>query len=444
MRKTHSRSIDISRRGAAKMMAGALATSLSFPHLGWSQGIALGEQRNDFPLNSEEQLFLDDMERAACLYFYEQADPGSGQVLDRALNYNPSGAIDARSITSIAATGFGLTALCIADKRNYLPSADIRSRVLTTLDFHLNKMEHQHGFFSHYNDAKTGKAFTFSEVSSIDTCILLCGALTCRAYFDDPKIHDLATQLYHRVDWPWMLNGGLTFSMGWHPQNGFITTRWDHYCELMMLYLLAIGSPIHGVDASFWKNFKRPRISYGPYVYIGGADPLFVHQYSHAWFDFQGKQDAYTDYFRNSILATRAHKLFCMSLNRGYTDDYWGITASDWEHGYTAWGGPPLLGPVNGSVVPCATAGSLVFVPEDCLRVLRSLREIYGDDVWGRYGFCDCLHPQLNWYDPDVLGIDLGIGLLMAENLRSGLVWKSFMKNPEVTTAMQRVGFHAI
>ncbi|HEY0264550.1 MAG TPA: glucoamylase family protein [Granulicella sp.] len=433
----------ISRRGAAKLMAGALAASVAAPGLGWAQAASAGS-RNDFPLSPEEEFFLGEMQRAACLYFYEQADPVTGQVLDRAANRNPSGALDPRRITSIAATGFGLTALCIADKRNYLPFVDIRERVVRTLDFHLNKMEHQHGFFSHYNEVKTGRAFAFSEVSSIDTCILLCGVLTCREYFDDPKIKEMATQLYHRVEWPWMLNGGLTFSMGWRPDSAFIATRWDHYCELMMLYLLAIGSPTHGVDPSFWKNFSRPRIDYGPYVYIGDSDPLFVHQYSHAWFDFQGKRDAYADYFRNSVLATQAHKLFCLSLNRGYSDDLWGITASDWEHGYTAWGGPPLIGPVNGSVVPCAAAGSLPFLPEECLRVLLSMRQSFGERAWGRYGFCDCFHPELEWYDPDVLGIDLGIGLLMAENLRSGFVWKTFMQNPEALAAMQRVGFHDV
>jgi len=246
------------------------------------------------------------------------------------------------------------------------------------------------------------------------------------------------------VEWPWMLNGGNTFSMGWYPKTGFLLTRWDHYCELMMLYLLAIGSPTHSVDPSLWNNFSRPRTDYGPYVFISDEDPLFVHQYSHAWYDFQGKRDAYADYFRNSVLATQAHKSFCLSLNRGYDDDYWGITASDWEHGYTAWGGPPLIGPVNGSVVPCATAGSLPFLPGECIRVLRSLKERFGEDAWGRYGFCDAFHPQLQWYDPDVLGIDLGIGLLMAENLRSGFVWKTFMKNPEAVDAMKKCGFHSI
>jgi hypothetical protein len=393
-------------------------------------------------LNEEDHTFLDQMQRAGCLFFFEQADPVSGQVLDRAANKISTGALDKdRRIASIAATGFGLSALCIADHRGYLPSDQIKTRVQATLQFHLNSLPHHHGFLFHFNDIHTGEPFGFSEVSSIDTAILLCGVLTCRAYFNDPEITDLATQLYDRVDWPWMLNGGDTFSMGWRPTSGFIHSRWNHYCELMMLYLLAIGSKTHSVSPDSWDAFTRPPMVYDQYEYIGAADPLFVHQYSHAWFDFAHRQDAYTNYFANSVTATQAHKAFCLSLGRGYSDDYWGVSASDWEHGYTAWGGPPLMGPVNGSVVPNATAGSLPFAPQECLRVLRSLKTKFGVDAWGRYGFCDAFHPELLWYDPDVLGIDLGIGVLMAENLRSKLIWKTFMQNPEAIAAMEMCGF---
>jgi hypothetical protein len=179
------------------------------------------------------------------------------------------------------------------------------------------------------------------------------------------------------------------------------------------------------------------------FTYISAADPLFVHQYSHAWFDFRHKRDKYANYFQNSITATRAHEAFCISLGKPYSPDYWGITASDSQHGYTAWGGPPAHGGIDGSVVPCAAAGSLAFVPADCLRVLRALKQNYGDKAWGRYGFCDAFHPEANWYDPDVLGIDLGIGVLMAENLRTGFVWETFARNPEVAVAFQKAGFHA-
>jgi hypothetical protein len=393
-------------------------------------------------LTRDDNVFLEDLTKRGCMYFFEQADTVSGQVLDRAANKVSNGSFDkARSIASIAATGFGLSALCIADKRKYFPASDIKTRVQATLQFHLNKMPHQHGFLFHFNHVRTGEPFGFSEVSSIDTAIFLCGALTARAYFNDPEITDLATQLYDRVDWPWMLNGGDTFSMGWRPATGFIRSRWNHYCELMMLYLLAIGSKTHSVSPSSWDAFTRPPMVYEDFQYIAGADPLFVHQYSHAWFDFADKRDAYINYFENSVTATEAHKAFCLNLGRGYSDDYWGITASDWEHGYVAWGGPPLMGPVNGTVVPCAAAGSLPFLSTECVHVLRALKDKFEADAWGRYGFVDAFHPELLWYDPDVLGIDLGISVLMAENLRTGLIWKTFMQNPETLAAMDLCGF---
>ncbi len=434
----------ITRRSAAKLLGGAVFTGLSSSSLLRALPAA---QESIYPTvlpTEDDDAFLDDMQRRACLYFTEQVDPSNGQVLDRALNKTPNGVRDSRFVSSVAATGFGLTSLCIADRRRFISTPQARKQVLATLKFHLNSMPHQHGFFYHFNDVETGQPLINSEVSPIDTSIFLCGALTCRAHFSDPEITRLATQLYNRVEWPWMLNTGRTFAKGWHPENGFVYSRWDHYSELMMLYLLAIGSLQHPITPDHWNNFTRPRIEFGQYTFISGHDPLFVHQYSHAWFDFAHRRDAYADYFANSIIATRAHKAFCLSLNRGYNDDFWGVTASDWQHGYTAWGGPPLLGPVDGSVVPAATAGSLPFLPTECLRVLRSLRDTYGEQVWGRYGFSDAFHPQLSWYDPDVLGIDLGIGLVMAENLRTSYVWGTFMKNPEPFAAMKMCGFQNI
>jgi hypothetical protein len=393
-------------------------------------------------LPSPDEAFLDDMQRRGCLFFAEQASATTGQVLDRAQAANTSGKIDPRRMASVSATGFGLTALCIADKRGYQPHAQVLEQVRRTLRYHAETLPHDHGFFSHFNDRETGTPFPGSEISSIDTAIFLCGALTARAYFrDDAEIVKLATTLYERVDWPWMLNGGTMFSMGL--RNGkFLSARWNHYCELMMLYLLAMGSPTHPIDASCWQAWTRPRMSYAGFNYISAADPLFVHQYSHAWFDFRSKRDAYADYFANSILATRAHKAFCQSLGKPFSEEYWGISASDSQHGYTAWGGPPAHGGIDGSVVPCATAGSLPFLPNACLRVLRSLKDRYGKYAWGRYGFCDALHPDAQWYDPDVLGIDLGISVVMAENLRGDFVWSTFGRNPEVAVAMQKAGFH--
>ena len=421
------------RRQALKTMAATAGCALAPGVISFASELS--------KLSKEDEAFLDDLERQGCLFFWEQASAKTGQVLDRARN-DLTGARDPRRMASIASTGFGLTSLCIADGRGYLPHAQIVERVKTTLEWHLNSLPEVHGFFYHFTDIETGKRFPGSELSSIDTSLLLCGMLTARAYFADAQIQSLAQQIYERVDWPWMLNGGKTFSMGWQPDTGFLNARWKTYCELMMIYLLAIGSPTHGVAPEYWNNFTRPVIHYKGYNYISGNDPLFTHQYSQAFYDFRGKRDAYADYFANSTTATRAHKAFCLSYPKWYSEDYWGITASDYAGGYTAWGGPPAQGPLDGTVVPSAAAGSLAFLPAECLSVLRDLRSNWGKQAWGRYGFVDAFHPAANWYDPDVLGIDQGISILMAENLRSELVWSTFMRNRESVSAMQRAGFH--
>jgi hypothetical protein len=394
------------------------------------------------PYEGTDEQLLDEIQRATFHFFWDEASQKTGQVKDRALaNGN-----DSRMMSSIAATGFGLAALCIGDQRGYGKSPEILERVRKTLRFLANDLPNEHGFFFHFVHMETGQRWEKCELSSIDTSLLLCGVLTARQYFDDQEIKDLATKIYERVDWPWMLNGGSTLSMGWTPESGFLNARWEHYCELMMIYLLAIGSPTHPLPASSWDAWTRPKIQYQGIEYISGNDPIFTHQYSQAWYDFRKKRDAYADYFENSLKATKAHKLFCLSLRDkfpDYSDNLWGISASDYVKGYTAWGGPPPQGPIDGSIVPCATGGSLPFLFEDCMRVLRNLRGRYREKAWVKYSFVDAFNPLTGWYDPDVLGIDLGITMQMAENHRTGFVWNTFMKNTEAQSAMQKVGFHA-
>ena len=182
------------------------------------------------------------------------------------------------------------------------------------------------------------------------------------------------------------------------------------------------------------------------YRYISHADPLFVHQFSHAWVDFRGRREAQPpqiDWWQNSVTATRAHKAFCLGLARefpGYEEQVWGITASDSAKGYVAWGGPPRHPAIDGTVVPCAAAGSLMLAPDITVPVVRTLAKRWGGRVFGRYGFVDAFHPTNGWTNPDVIGIDVGITLLSAENLRSGAVWRWFMGNREIVKAMTAVG----
>jgi hypothetical protein len=291
---------------------------------------------------------------------------------------------------------------------------------------------------------RSGERVWQCELSSIDTALLLCGVLTCRQHFVDREIRRLAQQIYERLDWPWMLNGKTTFAHGWKPESGFLKGRWDRYCELMMLYLLALGSPAHPVPADTWHAWERPRYEYEGLTYIYCQAPLFVHQYSHAWFDFRGAQDSYADYFENSVQATKAHRLFCLRLHERFPqfgEDLWGISASDSAQGYVAWGGPPEQGHLDGTLVPCAVAGSLPFLPAETMAALRAMRMRFGERVWERYGFIDAFNPHTEWFAPDVIGIDVGITLLMAENTRTRFVWETFMKNKEMGRALQRAGF---
>ncbi len=403
----------------------------------WGSGAA---GSGGLPAFSEDQdKFLDDLERVGCLYFTEQSSPQTGLVRDR---FKARGN-DRGGVASIAATGFGLTALCIAESRGYLPHAQARDRALTALRFVWKKLPNHRGFFFHFADMNTGARQWDSEVSSVDTAILLCGVLTCRRFFHNQEIDDLSDAIFNRVDWSWLSEDTDLLPHGWMPEVGFLPYRWDLYSELMMMYLLGLGSSTHPLPAETWNAWKRVTFDYEGLRYIGAFAPLFVHQYSQAWFDFRGKRDRYADYFRNSIIATEVHRRFCIELGKQFPDysaDLWGITASDSEHGYVAWGGPPAVGPIDGTVVPCAAGGSLPFLPQDCLEVLQNIRNHYRE-AWCRYGFVDAFNPLKKWYDSDVIGIDTGISILMAENARSGMVWETFMKNPEARRGMERAGF---
>jgi len=390
--------------------------------------------------SQQDQALLQEIESANFRYFWEQANPYTGIVRDRCNVVSPD---KNNQLGSIAALGFGLTAICIGEQRGFVSTFEARGRVLNTLRFLWKKLPNHRGFFYHWADINTGERLWDSEVSSIDTAILLCGILTCRQHFAHTEISELAHLIFDRVDWTWLSEDTSILPHGWTPESGFLQYRWDNYSEMMMMYLLGLGSFSHPLPAAAWDAWKRVPFEYDGIDYIGSFAPLFVHQYSQAWFDFREKRDKYADYFKNSILATEAHRRFCMDLSSqfsDYSDSLWGITASDSKHGYVVWGGPPATGPIDGTVVPCAAGGSLPFLPLETMQVLRNVKDHYGR-AWSRYGFVDAFNPLTDWYDTDVVGIDTGITMLMAENARSGFVWETFMKNPEAQRGMMRAGF---
>ena len=390
-------------------------------------------------LSPEDDQFLNDLEHASFLFFWEQANPPTGLIKDRC-NVRVK---DTSTAASIASTGFGLTAICIGEMRGFVSHSEARERVLQCLSFLWHKLPTHRGFFYHFANIDTGERMWDSEVSSVDTAILLCGILTCRQHFHDETISELAHAIFDRVEWTWLSEDTTLLSHGWTPELGFIPSRWDLYSELMMMYLLGLGSSTHPLASEAWFAWKRTTFEYDGLRYIGSFAPLFVHQYSQAWFDFRGKRDRYADYFQNSVIATDVHRRFCLELNvqfPDYSNALWGITASDSERGYVAWGGPPATGPIDGTVVPAAAGGSLPFAPQSTMRVLRTIHDHY-PNAWCRYGFVDAFNPLTGWYDSDVIGIDVGIIMLMAENARTGFVWETFMKNPEAQRGMEIAGF---
>jgi hypothetical protein len=390
-------------------------------------------------ISPQDDQFLDELERASFLFFWEQANPQTGLIKDRC-NVRTE---DKSLAASIASTGFGLTAICIGDQRGFISRTEARLRVVQTLLFLWHKLPTHRGFFYHFANLNTGERMWDSEVSSVDTAILLCGVLTCRQHFADKDIAQLAHAIFDRVEWTWLSEDTSLLSHGWTPELGFIPSRWDFYSELMMMYLLGMGSSSHPLPTDAWFAWKRTIFEYDGLRYIGSFAPLFVHQYSQAWFDFRQKRDRYADYFQNSTIATEVHRRFCVELNpqfSDYSDALWGITASDSARGYVVWGGPPAMGPIDGTIVPAATGGSLPFLPDATMRVLRTIHDHY-PKAWCRYGFVDAFNPLTDWYDTDVIGIDTGIIMLMAENLRTGFVWNTFMKNPEAQRGMASAGF---
>lgn len=422
-------------------------------------------------LSTEDAAFLDRLERASFDYFWHEANPANGLVKDRS---TPD------STCSIAATGFGLSAILVAIDRGWIPRDAGEERLLVTLRTFADGKQGPEpaetigyrGWFYHFlemDSATRGVKKWKSELSSIDTALLLAGILDVREYFNgtDPRarqIRGLCETIFRRVDWAWMADGGDLLRGGWNSETGFIAHRWQGYNEAMLLYLLALGAEalqLKSDDPSApplswetWTSSYKWRTNFG-YSYIEFA-PLFVHQYSHCWVDFRGIADPYLrvkgiDYFENSRRATLAQRAYCMT-NPGGFPNYgpleWGLTACDGPardgyHGYRARGAPPAEND-DGTIAPTAVCGSLPFAPEICLPALRKLDDKYHARLWTRFGFGDAFNVQADWFSTVTLGIDQGPIVLMIENYRSGATWKRMMKSPVIQRGLERAGFRPL
>ena len=374
---------------------------------------------------TNDEAFLDKLEYDSLLYFPGETNPANGLIKDSSRPGAPA---------SVAAVGFGLTALCIGDSRGWIEKGQAYERALKTLRAFRDKIPNEHGFFYHFLDMRNGARVWNSELSSIDTALFLAGALFAGEYFKGTEVETLAKDIYNRVDWPWMMNGRKAICMGWRPEEGFLPYYWDSYSESMILYALAIGSPTHPIPPSAWYEWSRPADSYKDhkviYCYTGS---IFTYQYSHAWIDFRNlyeNKDG-TNYYANSVNAVKANREFCVDNSdryKTYGEDCWGLTACIGPKGYRSYGAKPGEAIHDGTIAPSGMAGSIVFDWENSLNGLKSLHDKYKKFLYGKYGFKDAFNIDKNWWSEEYLGIDQGITVIMLENYRTGLVWEKFMR----------------
>jgi hypothetical protein len=394
--------------------------------------------------------FLEYVQATAFDYFWCEADAHTGLIRDRSEPW---------SAVSIAATGFGLTGMGIGIDHGWITREQGASRVLQILKALAGAPQGPEeagrsgykGWFYHFLEPGTGLRFGTSELSSIDTALLLAGVLYVREFFleDTPKekqIRLLADRLCARVDWQWMLNDGTSLSMGWYPTGGFINARWSGYSEGSILYLLAIGSSNSSrLDFRYWNTWAHThewKTSFGKsFIHF---PPLFGHQYTACWVDYSEIADEFTTkhgltYFENSRRATLSNRAYCMANPKhwkGYGPNVWGLTACDGPgsrgaFAYVARGAPP---PENddGTIAPTAAGGSLPFTPTESLECLRYLYDSFRARIWCGYGFRDAFNLAQGWWDTDVIGIDQGPILLMAENLRTKKVWNVMKRSSQL------------
>ena len=417
-----------------------------------------------------DEALLDDLQRAAFGYFKQAVNPANGLVADTSRENSPC---------SIAVVGFALSAYPTAVERGWMARADAVVCTVASLRFFHDSDQSgtddatgYKGFYFHFLDMQTGKRVWRSELSMIDTALLIAGVLTARMYFtantlEETELRKLADALYRRIDWRWAQNGNPTISHGWKPESGFLNYCWDGYSEAIVMYVLALGSPTYPLNEACYEGWTATyqwENLYGhDFLYAG---PLFVHQFSHAWIDLRGIQDRFMrekrcDYFENSRRATEVQREYARrnpASFAGYDEDCWGFTACEGPSdadpgltherrslfGYAARGVP--YGPDDGTLAGWAALASLPFAPEVVLRATRKMAERYpGMRVADQYA--SSFNPTVNstdaevWVSPGTFGLDQGIVVMMIENYRTGFLWELMKRCPYIAQGLRRAGF---
>jgi hypothetical protein len=435
------------------------------------------------PGSASATALLDDLERRTFKFFWETTDATTGLAPDR---------WPTPSFCSVAAVGFALTGICIGVTRGWITRSQGRDRVLTTLKTFRDAPQGpqssgaagHNGFFYHFLDMGTGTRFARCELSTVDTALLLAGMLCCQSYFDgsnaeESRLRAMVDEIYGRVDWVWAQVRPPLIGHGWHPETGFIASDWKAYDESMLVYLLALGSPTRALDRSAWEGWASGLPAAWGQEYGQSYlrfPPLFGHQFTQCWVDLRGLQDDFMrdkglDYFENSRRATLAQRAYAIANPQGwagYGPDVWGVSACDGpadvirdfagrSRKFISYAGRGMGLYDDGTIAPYAAASSIAFAPDVVVPALAAMKQRYGSEIYGTYGFVDAFNPSftftdvrlthgriapgVGWVDTDHLGIDQGPLLAMLGNYRGEVVWQALRRNPHLQRGLQRAGF---
>jgi len=419
---------------------------------------------------ADVEALLDRAQRHAIGYFTDGESAAGALLPDSSRPGSPC---------SITGVGMALTLYPVAVERGWMTRAEALARTRRTLDFFLGAdmsggrtSTGYRGFYFHFLDTATGRRAWNSELSTIDTAFLVAGMLASARYFErgTAREHDIRRSvqvLSERVEWRWMQQGDGPISHGWKPERGFLRYHWVGYSEALLLYVLALGAPLHPVSPGAyeaWVAGYRWRRIYGHEHLAAG--PLFIHQYSHMWLDLRGIQDAYMrgrgiDYAENSRRATLVQHEYALRNPRrfeGYGAHCWGLTACDGPGprrvaadgrtqrfmGYAARGAPH--GPDDGTLAPWAAIASLPFAPEVVLPTLRHIDDLARRDPAYQPG--NSFNPGWRhadgtpgWVSPWRFALNSGPAALMIENHRSGLPWRLMRGDASLRRGLLRAGF---
>lgn len=393
---------------------------------------------------------------------FKEGSKGYGLTLDRSNNPNSA---------SIAGSGFMLSGLVIGVERKWDSYETNLKRAQLTLQNFYHHIPHFEGMFVHYCNFETGERYKTCEYSTIDTTLFINGMMTVDSYFDDEVIHVYAKKIYERINWNKFVfkrRGRYVFRMAYNDivggdyvgkqKPGWIY-HWSMMAEQLSMYVLAAGSKkVKAKRAKeLFLGFDRNLGGYHDYQFVHPPlGSLFIHQFSHAWFDFRLYYDLKGyDWFRNSIQATLGNYAYCQDQRinfKTFQSYLWGLSSCDGPKGYSGYGAPPfgnyesfdkpfLKLRTDGTVALYAMLASLPFCSELVKTSVKDLLSMH-PEVKGDYGFYDSINlEEGNWIGKNYLSIDKGITLLMIDNYYHQTNWHYYMKHPVIQQAIQKLAF---